>query len=55
MPVKCPKGTSVGYRVITTKKGKKVRLGGCMRVGRFIKDGVKEAKVIKKILGGKNG
>ena len=48
MPVKCPKGTSLHYRHKTTKKGKLIRLGGCARKGKFIKDGVKEAKVIKK-------
>ena len=45
MPVKCPKGTKVGYRYKKTSKGK-VRLGGCMRKDKFIKNGVKEAKKI---------
>lgn len=47
MPLKCPKGTSVGYRIKTTKKGKRLRLGGCLKKGKFIKKGVKEVKVLK--------
>ena len=48
MPIKCPSGTSVGYRYKTTKTGKLLRLGGCIKKGRFIKDGVKEAKLFPK-------
>lgn len=47
MPLICPKGTSIGYRVKTTKKGKKLRFGGCMKKGKFIKKGVKEVKKLK--------
>lgn len=47
MPIKCPSGTSPAYRIKTTKTGKRIRLGGCMKKGRFIQDGVKEVKVIK--------
>lgn len=47
MPLKCPKGTKKIYRVKTTKKGKRLRLGGCARKGRFVKKGVKEVKKLK--------
>jgi len=46
MPLKCQKGTSTIYRWKTTKTGKRLRLGGCAKKGRFIKDGVKEVKVV---------
>ena len=46
MPIKCLKGTSVKY---VFKKGTNIRLGGCARSGKFIKDGIKEVKkIIKK-------
>ena len=45
MPIKCPPGTKVGYRF---KKGTNLRLGGCMRLNKFIKNGVKETKNIIK-------
>jgi len=45
MPFKCPSGTKVGYRY---KKGTKLRLGGCMKSEKFIKNGVKEAKDMMK-------
>jgi len=47
MPIKCPKGTSEWYRF---KKGTNIRLGGCTRKGKLIKNGIKEVKkVIKKL------
>jgi len=57
MPINCPSGTSTIYRYKKTKKGK-IRLGGCARKGRFIKSGVKEAKmfpnnVVNNIIGNK--
>jgi hypothetical protein len=42
MPLKCPRGTSQRHRVKTTKRGIKLRLGGCARKGKFVKGGVKE-------------
>lgn len=44
MPIKCPSGTKEAYRFKTTKTGKRLRLGGCMRAGKFIENGVKEVK-----------
>jgi hypothetical protein len=35
------------YRWKTTKKGKRLRLGGCGRKGKFVKNGVKEVKVLE--------
>jgi len=47
MPIKCPRGTSTQYRFI---KDTNIRLGGCMKNNRFIKDGIVEVKkVIKKV------
>jgi len=45
MPIKCPKGTSKHY---VYKKGTRIRLGGCAKKGKFIKNGVKEVKKIPK-------
>lgn len=47
MPLKCPKGTSPQYRMKRTKTGKLLRLGGCMRIDKFIKNGVKEVKILE--------
>lgn len=46
MPFRCKAGTVKGFRFRTTAIGKKQRLGGCMRKGRFVK--VKEVKTFKK-------
>jgi hypothetical protein len=43
MPLRCPKGTSKKY---VYKKGTKIRLGGCTKKGKFIKNGVKEVKIM---------
>lgn len=48
MPIKCPRGTRTIFRVKTTKSGKKLRLGGCARNDKFIKNGIKEIKDITK-------
>ena len=49
MVYKCPSGTENTCRVVTSKKKKvKVRLCGCAKKGKFIKNGVKEAKKLKK-------
>jgi len=48
MPIKCPRGTSTQYRYI---KGTNIRLGGCMKEGKFIKDGIVEVKkIVKKLV-----
>ena len=46
MPLKCPSGTSVQYRY---KKGTNIRLGGCMRKGKFVKV-LEVKKIISKAL-----
>lgn len=43
MPIKCKKGTKSAYRY---KKGTRIRLGGCMKKGRFVK--IKEVKKMPK-------
>lgn len=43
----CPLGTTKIFRFKMTKKGR-VRLGGCGRKGRFIKNGIKEITKMKK-------
>ena len=45
MPIKCPSGTKEMYRYKKkkTKSGKKVRLGGCGKKGKFVS--IKEVKL----------
>ncbi len=48
MPINCPKGTSKIFRFKPIKRGRRLRLGGCARNNKFIKNGVKEVKVFPK-------
>ena len=43
----CPPGTTKIFRFKKTKSGL-VRLGGCAKNNRFIKNGVKEVKEVKR-------
>jgi len=47
MVFECPKGTTKQFRY---KKGTRIRLGGCAKKGRFIKEGVKEITSIPNTL-----
>ena len=51
MPIKCPSGTSKSCRYKKTSKNNvMLRLCGCLRNNKFIKNGVKEVdKIIKKV------
>jgi len=45
MVFRCPSGTKKAFRFRKISKGRKQRLGGCMRKGRFVK--IKEVKTIR--------